>query len=197
MASAAILAGGASRRFGGRDKSALIVEGRSILERQIEELSYLTDDILLVKASTGRPGDARLRVVADRVPGSGPLGGLEAALTAARDDSLLLLACDMPFVTAPFLSYLLELAPEADVVVPKTERGYHPLCAVYSRACHPPVARRLAARCLQIGALFDDVQVRAVTGDEIGRFGSIERLLANVNTQAEFDELETLLGHKL
>ncbi len=38
MVTAAILAGGQATRFGGRDKSALIVEGRSILERQIAEL---------------------------------------------------------------------------------------------------------------------------------------------------------------
>jgi molybdopterin-guanine dinucleotide biosynthesis protein A len=39
MPSAAIAAGGQARRFGGRDKSGLLVEGRSILDRQLGTLS--------------------------------------------------------------------------------------------------------------------------------------------------------------
>ena len=45
MLSVAILAGGDARRFGGRDKSALVVDGRTILERQIAELSTVTPDL--------------------------------------------------------------------------------------------------------------------------------------------------------
>ena len=45
MASAAILAGGRASRFDGRDKSALVAGGRSILERQLEELSRITGEI--------------------------------------------------------------------------------------------------------------------------------------------------------
>ena len=72
----------------------------------------------------------------DRVPACGPLGGLDAALAAARDDALFCVACDMPFVTARAPApTCLALAADADVVVPRTERGYHPLCAVYTRAC--------------------------------------------------------------
>jgi len=52
VASAAILAGGQARRFGGRDKSELRVGGRRILERQLDELRRLTDDILHLKPAT-------------------------------------------------------------------------------------------------------------------------------------------------
>ena len=48
MPSAAILAGGTASRFGGRDKSALVVGGRTILERQLTELSRVTHDLMLV-----------------------------------------------------------------------------------------------------------------------------------------------------
>jgi molybdenum cofactor guanylyltransferase len=196
MASAAILAGGKATRFGGGDKGAIALAGRSILERQIAELSTLTDDILLVRGrlpATAYPG---VRVVTDRVPDSGPLGGLDAALTAARDDRVLVLACDMPFVTASFLEFLLGQGQNADIVVPRTERGYHPLCAVYGRACRDAVARRLDRRELKMTGLFDDVRVQAIERSAIERFGTTDRLLANVNTPAEFDELEALLSHK-
>ena len=172
MRSAAILAGGQATRFGGQDKGALLVDGRTIRDRQIAELSRVTSDILVV---------AR-----DLVPGCGPLGGLHTALTEARGDAVFVVACDMPFIDAPFVEYLLDLTCEADLVVPRTERGYHPLCAAYTRACLAAVGRRLAERRLKMTDLFADVRTRVVTSEEIDRFGDRNRLLANVNTQAEY-----------
>src|SRR5262249_12497624 len=140
---------------------------------------------------------AHVRVIDDIVPGCGPLGGLHAALTAARGDAVFVVACDMPYVTAAFADYLFSLAGEAQIVVPRTERGYHPLCAVYMRACLGPVAARLANGRLGLRELLSDVPVRVVTDDEIVRFGASSRLLANVNTPAEYADLEALQGHKL
>jgi molybdopterin-guanine dinucleotide biosynthesis protein A len=221
--SAAILAGGQATRFGGRDKSALVVDGRSILVRQLGELSSLTDDVMIVGGSDGEArafsasarekheratadppkrlrregGQASgVRAIRDIVPGCGPLGGLHAALTEARGGAVFVVACDMPYVTAAFAEYLFSLAGAAHAVVPRTERGYHPLCAVYSRACLEPVAARLAERRLALHELLDAVPTRVVTEDEMSRFGAPSRLLANVNTPAEYASLEALQGHK-
>jgi molybdenum cofactor guanylyltransferase len=203
MASAAILVGGRARRFGGRDKSALVVGGRAILERQLEALAPVTDDVLIVgsgSSRTERPAEAgRLgcRYIEDRVPDSGPLGGLDAALAAARDDVLILLACDMPFVTSGFLDFLVANADGVEAVVPRTDRGYHPLCAVYTRACRATVVERLVGRRLAMAGLVEAVRTRVIEPENVERFGLGRRLLANVNTPGEFDELEALLGHKL
>lgn len=203
MPTAAILAGGRATRFGGRDKGALVVGGRSILERQLAELSWITDDILVVGPQMGtgiflvekypRP---LFRVVPDRTPGCGPLGGLDAALAAARDDAVVIVACDMPFVTHALLEHLVRLTVDADAVVPRTEHGYHPLCAAYTRACQAAVARRLADGRLKMTDLLEDLRVRVVPPQEIDAFGDSRRLLANVNAPAEYDDLETLGHHK-
>jgi molybdopterin-guanine dinucleotide biosynthesis protein A len=193
--SAAILAGGRATRFGGRDKSALVVDGRTILDRQIAALGPLTGDLLIVGGDAA-PGVAARRID-DIVPGCGPLGGLHAALTAARGDALFLVACDMPYVTAAFVDYLFSLAAGADAVVPRSERGYHPLCAVYTRACLEPAAARLADRRLKMRELVDGVRARIVPAEDIRRFGDPDRLLANVNTPADYAGLEALQGHKL
>jgi molybdopterin-guanine dinucleotide biosynthesis protein A len=186
-----------ARRFGGRDKGALVVGNRTILERQIEELSHVTDDIMIVGRPQSGPPGAALRCVRDRVEGRGPLAGLDAALDAARDDELIVLACDLPYVTSDLLGHLVALATDdVDAVVPTTGRGYHPLCAVYRRTCHPVVSRHLAEGRLAIHAVLDRVRVRAVTRKELQSFGDGDRLLANVNTLAEYDQLETLQGHQ-
>jgi molybdopterin-guanine dinucleotide biosynthesis protein A len=194
MWSAAILAGGQATRFDGRDKGALVVDGRTIRDRQIHELSAITGDILLVGGRACHPG---ARSIGDLVEGCGPLGGVHAALSAARGDAVLVVACDMPYVTAPLAAHLLDLSQDADIVVPRTSRGYHPLCAVYTRRCLPAIARRLADRQLKMSDLFAELRTRTILRDDIDRFGDCDRLLANVNTPDEYASLEALQGHKL
>ena len=211
MHSAAILAGGQATRFGGRDKGALIVDGQTIRDRQLGVLSRLADVVMIVggperaaprqteqQTDVARPFQGR--EVADLIAGGGPLGGVHSALAHARHDVVFVIACDMPFVTEPLVRYLLDLAGAADVVVPRTPRGYHPLCAVYTRACIEPIERRLTRRTLKMVDLLADVRTRVVTGEEIGEFGDVDRLLANVNTPSEYAALEVsgaFQNHKL
>jgi molybdopterin-guanine dinucleotide biosynthesis protein A len=196
MFSAAILAGGRATRFDGRDKSALVVGGRTILDRQLEVLSEVAGEVMIVGGPFRSGIPAGVRQVPDQVPACGPLGGLHAALSTASGPATVVVACDMPYVSAPLLRYLLNVAnqsnaaQDADIVVPKTERGYHPLCAVYRRTCLEPVARRLADGRLKLTGLFDDVRVRVVTGESLMVFGDPDRLLANVNTSIEYKAIE-------
>jgi molybdopterin-guanine dinucleotide biosynthesis protein A len=200
MFSAAILAGGRASRFGGVDKSALIVDGVRILDRQLAMLADVDtrgaagglDEILFVGRATAHP---MLRTVPDQIAGCGPLGGIHAALVTARSAPLFVVACDMPFVTADLVAYLVALAADgADAVVPRTVDGYHPLCAVYGRACVDPIARRLDDRRLKVTDFFTDVKTRIVTDAELERFGDVHRLLRNVNTPLDHRALQ---GHQL
>src|SRR4029077_14357141 len=154
-----------------------------IRERQIAALAPLTDDLQIVVTSASardQAAGASARCTADIVPGCGPLGALHAALTAARHETLLLIAGDMPYVTTAFAEYLLSLAAGVDVVVPQSERGYHPLCAVYTRACLEPAAARLADRRLRMRDLVDSLRARVVPIEDVRRFGDPDWLLANV-----------------
>ena len=191
MWSAAILAGGQARRFGGRDKSALVVDGQSIRERQLAVLASVADDILIVGATiTPVETIAGTRAVPDIVAGKGPLGGVYTALVEATGTATIVVACDMPFLTAPLLRHLLALTADADAVVPSTSRGYHPLCAAYTPACLAPIARRLSDGHLKMTDLLQDVRARLVTANDLEPFGDPERLLANLNTPAEYRALE-------
>jgi molybdenum cofactor guanylyltransferase len=198
---AAILAGGRARRYGGRDKGALVVDGRSIRDRQIAELAVIADDIMIVgwsgdlRQGSGE-GRTKVRTVPDRMPGAGPLGGVHTALIESPFPTVVVVACDMPYISAHLLRYFAQLADGADVVVPRSEAGYHPLCAAYTRACLEPAARRLAAGQLKMIDLFEDVRVRVVGPNELQAFGDVRRMLANVNSPADFHELEALQGHQ-
>ncbi|MFN7980846.1 MAG: molybdenum cofactor guanylyltransferase [Vicinamibacterales bacterium] len=191
MTCGAILTGGHARRFAGRDKSQLLVDGRTILARQVDALKPCVERILLVgeDKSTVQPG---LTFVADRIAGCGPLGGLDAALSTPDATLVLLLACDVPNITTELCAHLVGLADGVDAVVPWTERGYHPLCAVYARSCRSIVRRRLDAGALRMRDLLTDLRVRTVDSDELARFGRPHVLLANINTHADLDALSSL-----
>jgi molybdopterin-guanine dinucleotide biosynthesis protein A len=181
MQTAAILAGGRARRLGGHDKSRLVVGGRTILERQIDVLQGIVHRVVIVTTDPDRFAGAGVPVVADALPGCGSLGGIYTAVASAAAP-VLVLACDMPFLTAPFLARVLAAGLEADVAIPRTEDGYHPLCASYGPACAGPLLRRLERRALKVLDLLQDIRVREIGPDEIAAFDPDGLLLLNVNT---------------
>jgi molybdenum cofactor guanylyltransferase len=197
MTAAAILAGGRARRLGGRDKSALRVGGRSILERQLDVLTPVVGRVLIVGYAGARALPHGVTAVPDRDPGRGPLAGLDAALAAVEGEDVLLVACDMPHITTPLAAHLIALSGDSrwNAVVPRTDRGYHPLCAVYGASCHDAVKRRLVRGQLRMRDLIEDLRVRVVDEEELARFGDGGHMLANVNTQADLDALEALQNH--
>src|SRR5690242_6286352 len=95
---AAILAGGRARRFGGLDKSRLVVRGRPIIVSQVAVLQTVTDRVFVVGPDDGRFADLGLTVYADRIAGAGAIGGLYTALDAADADIVVVVACDQPFL---------------------------------------------------------------------------------------------------
>ncbi len=193
--SGAILAGGRARRFGGADKSALIVGGRRIVERQLDLLRRLTSPVFIVGPSPERYASLGVPVVPDRVEGAGPLGGLWTALAASATPRVLVLACDLPLVTEPVLRGLVETLdrhPEADAVVPRDAAGRHPLSACYRTRCAPALAARIAAGRLAVRDALADLVVVEVGPEELRELDPGGRALTNVNTPEDYAGLGPL-----
>ena len=188
---AAILAGGQARRLGGIDKSALIVGASSILERQLSLLRGLTPHILIVASDRSRVRAGDTRVVADRIAGAGALGGLYTALMDAPTEQVLVIGCDMPFLDAPFLTYLMEQGRDADATVPRDERGRHPLCASYARRIAEHLHDRITAGELRVCDALTDLAVREIGPEELAPFNRDGRLLLNVNTPDDYTRART------
>jgi molybdopterin-guanine dinucleotide biosynthesis protein A len=186
MWSAAILAGGTARRFGGRDKSGLVVDGQSILSHQLAMLRGLTDHVFVVANDPIRYATFGVEVVRDLVPGAGSLGGIYTAIMSAPTDGTVVIACDMPFVTGSFLRHLVEQAGDADVTIPRAHNCLHPMCAAYSRRCAAAIRRRLDVGALKVTAFLDDVTVREIGPEEVAMFDPDGLLLANINTPDDY-----------
>lgn len=189
MWTAAILAGGQARRLGGLDKSALAVGAQSVLQRQLAVLRDLTPHILIVGRDTPPVRETGVRAVVDRVERSGALGGIYTAVTEAPTEIVLILACDMPFITAPFVTALVghaESEPAADAIIPTDSHGRHPLCAVYRRRVAPLLYSRLSTGALRVMDALQELQVREVGPDELQQWDTDGRLLLNINTPDDY-----------
>ncbi len=174
-------AGGKSTRMG-ENKAFIDFRGQTLLERALGTLRAICGEVTIV-------GDPEIfgpygRVVSDIFRNCGPLGGIHAALAHSTSGLNLMLAVDMPFVTADLLKFLLNKAAEttAVVTVPRTGRGLQPLCAVYRPGFATIAEDSLNAEKYKIEAAFAKAAVRVIELEELAAAGFSEKNFFNVNT---------------
>lgn len=181
---AVVLAGGRSRRMG-VNKARIRIRGTTLVERALCEARQVTPLVLL---STDDPHLVPgVPFVTDRYPGQGPLAGLHATMRASSSALFLLLACDLPNVTAPLLRALVWRAPGFDAVVPCTSDGLpHPTCAVYRRSCLPRIEANLEKGDNRMMNLLRDAELR-IRWLRPSEGTHTDFDLANANTPADLD----------
>ncbi len=189
---AAIVAGGGARRFGGQDKSHLVVEGRTIIVRQVEILQRVASTLFVVTHQPDRYRDQPVTAIPDRVPGIGAVGGIDAALHAAAPahEYVIVIACDLPLLTADLLTRLVELSADRDGAWVQTARGVEPLVACYRTAVRDRVAAYIQAGQRRASGLAEVLDMAVLGPPELNRFGRADRLLANINTPDDYARVQ-------
>ena len=190
----AILAGGAASRMGGADKASLPLDGRRIIDAQIEVLHQLSDSIIIVGGALDRFRDLGIPTVADACAGCGALGGIYSALVASKRPWTLVLACDMPFLHIGLLRRLVQVpSPGVDVVMPRTHEGPQPLCALYAARCADIVRRRIERGLLKAASLAEDVRVEEIDPDQLATYDPDGLMFVNVNTPHDYERAKMLI----
>jgi molybdenum cofactor guanylyltransferase len=194
MLTVAIQAGGESRRMG-RDKALIPFLGKPLIQRVIQRVALLADEVLV---TTNRPENyffLNLPLFSDLAPGRGALGGLLTALNAAHGDLVAVVACDMPFVSIALLAAQRDLLVEGDfdAVIPQTEGGTEPFHAVYRRAtCLPAIQEAIQAEKWRVDAWFSKRAMRFLTPEEVQRYDPDQLAFWNVNTPEDLQQAEQL-----
>jgi molybdopterin-guanine dinucleotide biosynthesis protein A len=194
MLTVCIQAGGASSRMG-EDKALKTFLGRPLIERVVERLSTIADELIV---TTNGPDDYRfldVRLIPDLKPGRGALGGLYTAIASASHPTVAVVACDMPFASSTLLraASRILVEEEVDVVIPKSTEGYEPLHAIYRRgACLPAIESAIDADQWKVIAWFPQVRVRILTGEEIDHYDPSGLAFWNVNSPEEFSKAEKI-----
>jgi molybdopterin-guanine dinucleotide biosynthesis protein A len=192
-----ILVGGASRRMG-RDKAQLRLGSQTMLERIAAQLGSVTSSVKLVGSPQAYAGHS-LPTVPDVYEKWGALGGIHAALSAAKTDWIIVIACDLPFVTRDLFERLKSFADESpnesiDSIVPLQPDGRpQPVCALYRReTCLPEIERLVSAGEHTPRALLTNVRTRYVQFQELVDLPGAENFFLNLNTPEDFQHAKWL-----
>ena len=188
-----IQAGGRSVRMGGRPKALMELGGRRIIERVLDVVRQVADDLLIVTNTPELYASLGLPMVPDAFPDHGSLGGIYSGLRAAAGDAAFTVACDMPFLMVEVARLVTARAAEADVVVPRVGEQWETLHACYGKACLEPIETRLLAGRLKIVGFYEDVRVLTIGGDEVARHRAPEIVFMNVNTPQDLEAARGLL----
>ncbi len=200
--------------------------GRSTLSRLLDAASQIEDVVLSVRdaepfvaflggggewtpASREAPdraagsfafaatGGRRLLIVPDPVPGLGPLAGFVSGAAAARGRVAVVLAGDLPFVTAAFVDRIgegLAADREHEAHVPLVDGRAQPLCAAY-RSETVATAARLLARSGGTGggkppsmmSLLGSLRVRYLEPSDFGGVGSLKTITRGIDQPADLE----------
>jgi molybdopterin-guanine dinucleotide biosynthesis protein A len=177
-----ILTGGRSSRMG-RDKALLSIHGSLLVERTADLVRAAAGSVTLVGAP-GRYAHLGLPVLPDLVADGepcGPICGLHTALKTTRAEWNLVVACDMPGLTATFLSDLMSAAKQLGCacLAPQTDSGLHPLCAVYHHRAADAVEFAIQHKRFKMHDLLKSLGA-------VSRPVADASLLENVNTPLEW-----------
>jgi molybdopterin-guanine dinucleotide biosynthesis protein A len=183
----------------GRDKGLLDFGGVPLILHTARLLEPLVSQVIVV--GSPRPYAALgLHAIADahddraqrgpNGPARGPLAGIATALAATRSRWNLIVACDLPYLSAKWLDWLLSraLRSRGEAVVPRTERGIEPLAAVYRRECGAPLAAALAHGVRKVSDAIDELRVDFVYPREWQGIDSSGLTLRNMNAPGDYEE---------
>jgi len=133
--SAVILAGGANKRFQGKTKANIQISGVRIITRTIKILHEIFDDIIIVTNTPDQfKGFSHYTIVPDEIKNVGPLGGIHAAIKAAKNDSVFVFASDMPCISSKLIKKHIEFYHKrrCDAAIPRIKDFKEPLHAIYN-----------------------------------------------------------------
>ncbi len=189
-----IQAGGRSTRMGGEPKALLELGGKRIIERVVDAVGSVLDDLLVVTNTPERYAFLGLPMVPDVFPDGGALGGIYSGLRAAGGDAAFTVACDMPFLHPAIVRMVVERAGEGDVVIPRTGAQLETMHALYAKRCLPAMEARLRAGQLKIVGFFTEVRVVEVDVARMAPPRAPEVTFMNVNTPEELARARALVA---
>lgn len=172
----------------GRDKAALPAGDGTMVEHLVRRLGPAADEIIVASGTNQPPLSLEgVRLVPDRYPDTGPLGGMHAGLLAAQQPWVWVVGCDLPDVEPALGGLLLGLAPGFEAVVPRPEGQPEGVCAMYDRNVATTIEAMLEAGESSIKELMARCRVRYVPAAALRVVDPELRSFRNVNTPAEYE----------
>ena len=191
------LAGGDSTRMG-QNKALLELGGEPLIVRTARLVGRVVASAAVVVGPTVAYRQLGLEVLDDDWPGAGPLGGIATALRFSRAEWNLVLACDLPYLTKPWLDFLVGSArkSDADAVVPVNFEGVEPLCAMYHKRCEAALRSALEKGIRRVTEGLAELCIERIEPGDWQAFDPGGYLFKNMNSPADYEEAKRRLASR-
>ena len=180
-----ILAGGQNKRMGGADKAFLTVAGQTVFERTLWLLRRCFPQVVVVSNSPEKYSAFDVQVTRDEYPGQGPLAGLHAGLGMLRLPYAFVVACDMPFLRAEPIAFLVRRVGSAEAVIPCWDADIEPLHAIYATSLRQRMGEALHRGVRAIRDFLPLIRADYVPEPVMRSVHGAEESFRNVNTPEE------------
>lgn len=131
-----ILSGGFSSRMGA-DKALLVINGQTIIERIVNLLSSLFENILIITNSPAEYNSLNVPLYEDVYKHKGPLSGIHSGLVNSKTQTNFFISCDAPLVTEQLIKYVVDYSSDKPVKYCADSNHQYPLIGVYSNSLIP------------------------------------------------------------
>lgn len=190
----AVIAGGASRRFGS-PKAFAKKDGKAFYQISIAVLRPFVNKIFLVTspalAACFRHDDTDVKIIEDipHYQGDGPLAGIYSAMTSCETEWLLTLPVDVPFMKSEVLEVLLrEMGDEVDAVIPIVDEKMQVLVGLFRCTIKDKIKTQLDQEERKVDHLLEKIATRYVKIDDT-------RAFFNINRQSEYHKYVANIEH--
>lgn len=178
-----VLSGGRNTRFP-YPKGFIEIEGKSIIERNIELLRPVVREVVISANEPERYFRLGLPIIGDVADSGGPLSGIYSALKCTAADRALVVACDMPFIKQELIGYITDVTA-GEAVVPFFNGKPQPLPASYSSSALGVMEEALASGDRSLVGLIKKIEARFIDEDVVRRIDPEGRSFININTEED------------
>ena len=142
----AVIAGGKSSRMGGREKSFLVLDGASLLDRTLSRLRFQVDDLIInANGDATRFATSGATVVEDVLTDIGtPLAGLHAALCYGANHgfaAVVTVPSDAPFLPLDLVERLVDAGEVSGAAIARSDEQDHYLTGIWTTSMAKSLGR--------------------------------------------------------
>ena len=193
---AAILSGGENTRIPVL-KGFLEVGGRTILARSLEMLRRLFRDVVISTNMPERYFSFGVPLIGDIRDERGPMTGILSLLAATGDESVFVVACDMPFIKEELIRYIIDCYDrhaagprgQADAVIPVFRGRPEPLLGIYSRSAFTVLEEEVRKGKRGIQETIAKLNVLYIPDEEVSRIDPEGLSFVNINTLNDYERI--------
>jgi len=187
FSTAALLAGGKSRRMG-FDKQLLHTRKDRLFAHLLPMLKTKFEDVMVVTDQPDFYADMGVRPVRDIIPGLGPLSGIHTAVREAKSEYVYIIACDMPKIDPDYIDHMIQCLSlsKADACVTRKDEWIEPFHAFYGKGGLPVMEEDLLAGKRSVYYFLKKIDTLYIPEAETRRFTPDWSLFYNLNTREDY-----------